>query len=822
MDQACGEVPIVVRATTESFLHPQVVRIAEHNAKVTGAGVVLAGCWQPRSDDIEHRRGASSSAVGTAGLAAHTACSRAWRSTHLRNPQAVMRLARMQPVWAAVDILTSAAAEMVLRTTCYNKGRARRGRGCTAFVVDPDVLLDGDAIRVACRYYAALRFDAVLLFNSPPRTYLSLNATIEDVRTRTREVAAHDHERQHVNTTPQLLRQSADGGIELSSAVTRVMGNRHISFLSLHALSVLSDLSRRFAPTFDLPKGLDMLLPLLLPSQGVETLWALDRTGALIRGHHHPHAGHHHPHAETGRGIRRAAAAFEFEAQSCVPRQLRRLSSTASAPQWACSSARAANAASPPRDSSRGSGSSLLYMFDAFLFMLPGEAASRHVCDLLECLAPWPTAVALPYSPRDRRSLPIMTPRQRCESARGPYRRMPELTMEDGIVYGRLTANASHHPRLRSVDSWRGSRVRLLSIHLQGNAKGACLPFLLQEMQRTRPLARLSPPAPPPSPPWCEPDWAAQTLVARSKLLLLSDVAFIVMTSSHTSANRLAALRATWASDSTPIAITSTIPAGGAPRMMFMSDRDHAETGERTTPALSGRDSYWDAQARHFEGVRLLYETSRRSASTDTLSSSSYPAWTVLVDDDSYVNRRHLLAYLSRFDPDVPLLVGHCLNGVWDQPGALTGLRGGRGRREQGPLPLRSLSGGAGMILSRAALIRFGRELSQGTMPLPSLGISNDVHFVGWAQRLQVRVLHSNLLAYGALPADARVAHTVGRRIGRDLEDYYGSTHGAEARSDFVATAVRSGALDPQLLGAVVLHRVPSEIMRLLHTKIQG
>ena len=77
-----------------------------------------------------------------------------------------------------------------------------------------------------------------------------------------------------------------------------------------------------------------------------------------------------------------------------------------------------------------------------------------------------------------------------------------------------------------------------------------------------------------------------------------------------------------------------------------MSDREQASTGEETTDALRGRRGYWDAQARHFEGLRLLYS---RAAS----SASALPRWTLLVDDDSYVVVRHLLRYAKGVDTNL-------------------------------------------------------------------------------------------------------------------------------------------------------------------------
>ena len=136
--------------------------------------------------------------------------------------------------------------------------------------------------------------------------------------------------------------------------------------------------------------------------------------------------------------------------------------------------------------------------------------------------------------------------------------------------------------------------------------------------------------------------------------------------------------------------------------------------------------------------------------------------------------------------------------------------------------PLLSLSGGAGMILSREALRRMGRVLADGSMPLPPLRTPNDVHIIEWARWLRIEVVHSNLLSYGALPADARIVHTAGKRVGLDLEDYAGQNtlEGLRARATFALATSRTGVLDPPLMGALVLHRVPPEMMRNLHAKI--
>ena len=146
--------------------------------------------------------------------------------------------------------------------------------------------------------------------------------------------------------------------------------------------------------------------------------------------------------------------------------------------------------------------------------------------------------------------------------------------------------------------------------------------------------------------------------------------------------------------------------------------------------------------------------------------SSALPRWSLLVDDDSFVNAPHLLAYASRFDEDAPLLIGHVLDGVF-----AAGPPAGGTAAARRPRAMRSLSGGAGMLVSRAALVRFGCALATGAMPLPSPRerVPNDRHIAHWAGRLGVRCLHSNLFAYAALPADARLVAAAARPHARPI-----------------------------------------------------
>ena len=234
------------------------------------ASIYVSGCWS----DTDLMVGLSERVHGI-GLSSHPACSAQWRKQRLSNPASTARLQRMQPIWAAVDVLTAHAAQRILRTTCRGRlGSARRGAGCTAFVVDPDVLLDAHALGAACAYYDALRFSAVIFAPSPSNqeaTLRQLNMSFEaflGLSTRNPTDGQAGAAAQHAHVL---------------SAIPRLMGSRHVSFFSLHALDVLANLTRIVAPKFDLPKGLDMLTPGLLPSKGVDVLWTLEHTAPFVR-----------------------------------------------------------------------------------------------------------------------------------------------------------------------------------------------------------------------------------------------------------------------------------------------------------------------------------------------------------------------------------------------------------------------------------------------------------------------------------------------------------------------------------------------------------
>ena len=221
---ACGDIPIVFRATHLSSPPSFTLRLLEKATLASGnsSRVYVVGCWDGHVP-LPH------GAVGV-GLGRHPACSAAWRAKNLANPHARGRLAHLQPVWAAVDLLTAEAlSSAVLPARC----RGRSGPGCTAFVMDPDVILAHGSVRRACTYYDATAYDAVLGFAAPEARYRLLGHVV--------------------------------GANTSGTQLARRMGNRHISFLTPRAMDALASLARAHAPTEDVDKPLDMLLPLLLP-----------------------------------------------------------------------------------------------------------------------------------------------------------------------------------------------------------------------------------------------------------------------------------------------------------------------------------------------------------------------------------------------------------------------------------------------------------------------------------------------------------------------------------------------------------------------------
>ena len=117
----CDDLPVIVRSTTLTRVPHSTLRIAAANAASTGLSVYISGCW-PSSHSASEAPG-----MHFIGLASSAACDPAYRELRLRNPTAKQRLARLQPMWAAVELLTAQAALRVLGPTCAQPRRAGAG-----------------------------------------------------------------------------------------------------------------------------------------------------------------------------------------------------------------------------------------------------------------------------------------------------------------------------------------------------------------------------------------------------------------------------------------------------------------------------------------------------------------------------------------------------------------------------------------------------------------------------------------------------------------------------------------------------------------------
>ena len=249
----------------------------------------MPGCW-PASDDaatLVRTHGAVSS-VRTVGLASHEACSRAWRLRRLSSSWSQLHR-QQQHEWAAVDILTAAAARRVLPPACAGtdptrlvgdngtlttravkrRKLSRGGPGCVALVLESDVLLAADALRDACLYYGAESFDAVL--------HAALPAALP-------RASRHPSHAFPVAAKSLRLPDQCMGA-----------GSRHMSFLSMRALDALAALSLVHAPRFrqksqaGQPCRIDRLAVSLLPALGISSLWLggsaqLARCGFFVAG----------------------------------------------------------------------------------------------------------------------------------------------------------------------------------------------------------------------------------------------------------------------------------------------------------------------------------------------------------------------------------------------------------------------------------------------------------------------------------------------------------------------------------------------------------
>ena len=271
-DSCSTRIPIIVRATLSARVDHHSYLIAKETATANpGLSVYLPGCW-PASDDsatLVRTHGAQSS-VRTVGLAANEACSRSWRQRRLASPWSQQQR-QPQDEWAAVDILTAAAARRVLPAACAGTDPARlvgtngtltrlkrrrqskSGPGCVALVVEADVLLTADSVRHACTFYGAEAYDAVL--HAPLPTPL-----------------------------PRPMRHASHGPASAAQSLKlhdRCLGagSRHLGFLSMRSLDALATLSLIHAPRFTQKSGdvatcqIDRLLISLLPALGLSVLW---------------------------------------------------------------------------------------------------------------------------------------------------------------------------------------------------------------------------------------------------------------------------------------------------------------------------------------------------------------------------------------------------------------------------------------------------------------------------------------------------------------------------------------------------------------------
>ena len=272
MSMACDAIPIVVRATTLTRVPPSTARIAQHNARATGHPVFIVGCWPATT---------TADGVHSIGLMSHPACGEAHREARYRNRHARARLARFQPTWASVDALTHAALTGESTNSNNNNhgvgmrrmpaGRrspqefppailpncssasTNNNRGCIALVVDPDVLLFKHTIKRACEYYKAYQYDAVLLFAPPRGRFTSLQEALDE----SKKALGASSSSSSSSSAAGSVDPAAAAYLESNAPLLDLMGNRHVSFLSVHALSALSTLTTEIAPTYDLDKGMD-------------------------------------------------------------------------------------------------------------------------------------------------------------------------------------------------------------------------------------------------------------------------------------------------------------------------------------------------------------------------------------------------------------------------------------------------------------------------------------------------------------------------------------------------------------------------------------
>jgi hypothetical protein len=182
------------------------------------------------------------------------------------------------------------------------------------------------------------------------------------------------------------------------------------------------------------------------------------------------------------------------------------------------------------------------------------------------------------------------------------------------------------------------------------------------------------------------------------------------------------------------------------------ADVDDDELGLATLPQLRGKGSYEDAQRRQTECLKWLWERDYSSNSGGGGGGGGgsrrpprpLPAWYFLADDDTWVNVPLLRHVAARYDPDLPLLLGHVY--AWPPEEKQEKQEQQQQQRKQKKI---TLGGGAGMLLSREAFRRMAPRMRRDDErgeggPCAAAGF-NDVTLPNCARALGVLRVHSEL-----------------------------------------------------------------------------
>ncbi len=155
----------------------------------------------------------------------------------------------------------------------------------------------------------------------------------------------------------------------------------------------------------------------------------------------------------------------------------------------------------------------------------------------------------------------------------------------------------------------------------------------------------------------------------------LADLTFLVMASSR-NRDRAIGLRKSWAAQ-----LSSTAAGNNnKPNQIWLfSDAADTETGAITTPDISGKESYDDAQYRSTKGAQWLMKTH-----PEVIARTK---WFVFVDDDTWIEPSNLVTRLQSLEWRLPLAMGY----LW---------------RAHLYLGYAHFSGGAGVVISKECFMR--------------------------------------------------------------------------------------------------------------------